>query len=120
MNYKIIQFNQEHGVITIQYEDGIVINFDLPIVDGAYPDDVALEEMIQNVYPVSYSLRLQEAKNVSNTNSILSKVESLPIVDVPESTQGLPEEPAADPLEQEALLREEIISIVKQVVNGEI
>lgn len=120
MNYKIIQFHQEQGVITIQYEDGITINFDLPIVNNTYPDDMSLEEMIQNVYPVSYATRLQEIKNVSNTNSILNKVESLPVLEFPESTQDTPAEPTADSLEQEALLREEIIKIVKQVANGEL
>lgn len=117
MNYKIIQFNQEHGVITIEYEDGITINFDLPIVDKSYPDDEALEVMIQNIYPASYALRLKETQEVLNSTQILLKVETAPTPDItgtPVDTEN------TNSLEQEALLREEIIKIVKQVASGEL
>jgi hypothetical protein len=120
MKYKIIQFDKTHGVITIKYEDGITINFDLPIENGVYPSLESLDQMINNIYPISFANRLKTASTLesSHIEALLFEEASsdlnLQEVKIPDSA---PAELEYTAIERENLLKEEIKLIVLEILK---
>lgn len=77
MKYQIVAFNQANGRISVEYEDGEVLNIDLPIVKNTYITGEELDKFIVAHYPVGSALQKQREralKNVKNPNVISSMV----------------------------------------------
>lgn len=68
MRYKIVDL--QDGVITIEYESGLTINLDLPIVDNKFPEGKELDQIIKNAYPGWHDQRKAELAKVKNSHKI--------------------------------------------------
>jgi Glu-tRNA(Gln) amidotransferase subunit E-like FAD-binding protein len=113
MKYTIIDFNEEIGQISVNYtEENLTIGIDLPTNNGLYPEGEELNQLILNSYPYWYVEKRNQAKTISNKQAIKDLVKPLF-----EDNQAPPNDFEQE-LEKEALLREEIETIVKQVLQG--
>jgi hypothetical protein len=113
MNYTIIDFNEELGQISVNYTDeNLTIGIDLPTDSGLYPEGEELNQLIINHYPQWFVDKKNQNKLIPNKQAIKDLVKPLF-----EPNQ----EPSNDweqELEKEALLKEEIVTIVKEVLEG--
>lgn len=124
MKYKITDFNETMGQISIAYESGISINLDLPITDGKFPIDDELENMIQDAYPAWYVERINILKKVSNIDSIKSKVE---VAFIPPITPEIlldnvtsTEQTIQMEIEKEEIFKQEVTRIINEVLDSRI
>jgi hypothetical protein len=114
--YKVLDFNENNGVITLDYLNGIVINLDLPVVDGAYPEGAELEDIIQRMYPAHFEQRQTAVKGASNIAAIKALV--VPEVLAPVSSdEPEPEPQSSSVAEQEAMLIETVEETVLKILS---
>jgi hypothetical protein len=94
-NYKIINFDPQQGLITIQFEGYEALGFYAPFINGAYLTGQALEDYIQTLYPqvIPYENRLALVQSTSGKEALLALVEPSGLY-VETSTSTIPETPA--------------------------
>lgn len=115
--YKVLDFNENNGVITLDYLNGIVINLDLPVVDGAYPEGDELEDIIQRMYPAHFEQRQTAVKGATNIAALKALV--VPEVVAPISaTEPEPQLQVPSSLaDQEAMLIETVEETVLKILT---
>jgi len=69
MNYKILAFDPEQGIITIKFDGYEALAFNAPFINGNYLNGEALENYIQTLYPqvLPYESRLALIQTISGT-----------------------------------------------------
>jgi hypothetical protein len=113
--YKVLDFNENNGVITLDYLNGIVINLDLPVVDGAYPEGAELEDIIQRMYPAHFEQRQTAVKGASNVAAIKALV--IPEMIVPISVSEPEPQVPSSVADQEAMLIETVEETVLKILS---
>ena len=95
MNYKILAFDPQQGIITIEFEGHEAYAFNAPFINGNYLTGQALEDYIQTLYPqvLPYESRLALIQTISGKEAILALVEP-PAPYVETTTTIIPETPA--------------------------
>jgi hypothetical protein len=118
--YKVVAFNEDNGVITLDYLNGIVINLDLPVVNGAFPEGAELEDIIQRMYPAHVEQRKLAVSGASNIATLKALVEPEPIM-VANSMAVVEPEPEpqvpSSVSEQEAMLIETVEETVLKILT---
>jgi len=115
--YKIINFDPQQGLITIQFEGYEAYAFNAPFINGNYLSGQDLENYIQTLYPqvLPYENRLALVQSISGKEALLALVESsAPYVET--TTTIIPETPAkvisVQPLKSTYFIGESIEAII--------
>lgn len=95
MNYKILAFDPQQGIITIEFEGHEAYAFNAPYINGNYLSGQELENYIQTLYPqvLPYESRLALIQTISGKEAILALVEP-PASYVETATSTILETPA--------------------------
>lgn len=95
MNYKILAFDPQQGIITIEFEGHEAYAFNAPFINGNYLTGQTLEDYIQTLYPqvLPYESRLALIQTISGKEAILALVEP-PASYVETATPIVSEQPA--------------------------
>jgi len=95
MNYKILAFDPEQGIITIKFDGYEALAFNAPFINGNYLNGEALENYIQTLYPqvLPYESRLALIQTISGTETLTQLVQP-PIPYIETATPIVPEQPA--------------------------
>jgi len=115
--YKIINFDPQQGLITIEFEGHEAYAFNAPFINGAYLTGQALEDYIQTLYPqvLPYESRLALIQTISGKEAILALVEP-PASYVETATSTILETPAlivsVQPLKSTYFIGESIEAII--------
>ena len=115
--YKIINFDPQQGLITIQFEGYEAYAFNAPFINGNYLSGQDLENYIQTLYPqvLPYENRLALVQSISGKEALLALVES-PAPYVETTTTIIPETPAkvisVQPLKSTYFIGESIEAII--------
>jgi hypothetical protein len=115
--YKVLNFNENNGVITLDYLNGIVINLDLPVINGAFPEGQELEDIIQRMYPVHFEQRQLEVSGASNIAVLKALVIPEEVVPVSVSEAETQIQPTISVAEQEAMLIETVEETVIKILT---
>jgi|Laugrespbdmm15sn_2_1035079.scaffolds.fasta_scaffold10417_4 hypothetical protein len=93
--YKIINFDPQQGLITIEFEGHEAYAFNAPFINGNYLTGQALEDYIQTLYPqvLPYESRLALVQTISGTETLTQLVQP-PIPYIETATPIVPEQPA--------------------------
>ena len=96
MNYKILAFDPQQGIITIEFEGHEAYAFNAPFINGNYLTGQALEDYIQTLYPqvLPYESRLALIQTISGKEAILALVVP-PTPYIETTTPTIPERPAS-------------------------
>lgn len=86
MQYKVLGYNSKYGSLYVQFSDLDIdqtfeFNIDIPIENGKFISDEALDIYIKSFSPVSQINRIKEIKNNN-----LTKPAFIEIIEVPEPT----------------------------------
>ena len=94
-NYKILDFDPQQGIITIQFEGYEAYAFNAPYINGNYLSGQELENYIQTLYPqvLPYENRVSLIESISGKEALLALVEP-PTPYIETTTPIVPEIPA--------------------------
>lgn len=115
--YKIINFDPQQGLITIQFEGYEALGFYAPFINGAYLTGQALDDYIQTLYPqvLPYENRLALVQSVLGAEALTALVVS-PAEYVEQKVVTVAETPAlvisVDPIKSTYYIGEAIEAII--------
>jgi len=93
IQYEIVEFNPNNASIRVRYfteefTEGFFFNFDIPVVDGKFADQEAIEAMIEAFKPEYQIERVLLARKMEVPSFLAEKiVEQVPIVPI---VSGIP------------------------------
>ena len=95
MNYKILAFDPEQGIITIKFDGYEALAFNAPFINGNYLTGEALENYIQTLYPqvLPYENRVALVQTIFGKEALLALVKP-PTPYIETTTPIVPEIPA--------------------------
>jgi hypothetical protein len=99
IQYEIVEFNPNNASIRVRYfteefTEGFFFNFDIPVVDGKFADQEAIEAMIEAFKPEYQIERVLLARKMEVPSFLAEKiVEQVPIVPI---VSGIPILPGYD------------------------
>ena len=117
MNYKILAFDPQQGIITIEFEGYEAYAFNAPFINGNYLTGQALEDYIQTLYPqvLPYENRVALVQTISGGEALTQLVQP-PVPYIETTTPIVPEQPAlvvsVDPIKSTYYIGEAIEAII--------
>src|SRR5690348_11749312 len=76
IQYKVVDFDPQHGAITVEFDHVGQVRIDLPMVDGKYPTGDALHALIIAKFPNDALDRKLALADQSNAHEIAAMVGS--------------------------------------------
>lgn len=117
MDYSIIDFYKDSGVIVVMFDVG-VFNFELPIIEGRYPIGAELDTFIQSMYPAYVAQRKQELSTISNVEDIMNLVTPLKLPNIENTaTPEVVDNDLESLSEQEELFKQGVKDVVIEMLQ---
>jgi len=92
IRHEILNFDSNNGSIVVRYFtndfiDGFIYNIDLPIIDGRYPDEIALSEIIKQNEPKIQIQRFFAAQTAIIPENLKSKLLDQNIINIDKAAE---------------------------------